>query len=47
MEIAKLRAARLLWAQIVKAYNPENEDSAKWWHIAKPIRSTKRFTILM
>lgn len=29
MEIAKLRAARLLWAQIVKAYNPANEDSAK------------------
>ncbi len=29
MEIAKFRAARLLWAQIVKAYNPENEDSAK------------------
>ena len=29
MEIAKLRAARLLWAQIVKAYNPECEKSAK------------------
>ncbi len=29
MEIAKLRAARLLWAQIVKAYNPENDCSAK------------------
>jgi len=29
MEIAKLRAARLLWAQIVKAYNPEFDDSAK------------------
>jgi methylmalonyl-CoA mutase len=28
MEIAKLRAARLLWAQIVKVYNPENEDSS-------------------
>ncbi|MCF6332914.1 MAG: acyl-CoA mutase large subunit family protein [Draconibacterium sp.] len=29
MEIAKLRAARLLWAQIVKAYNPESDNSAK------------------
>ncbi len=29
MEIAKLRAARLLWAQIVKAYGPENDCSAK------------------
>ena len=29
MEIAKLRAARLLWAQIVKAYKPECDCSAK------------------
>lgn len=29
MEIAKLRAARLLWANIVKAYNPENISSAQ------------------
>ncbi|MCF6358478.1 MAG: acyl-CoA mutase large subunit family protein, partial [Draconibacterium sp.] len=29
MEIAKLRAARLLWAQIVKSYNPVSDDSAK------------------
>lgn len=29
MEIAKLRAARLLWAQIVKAYGPKCECSAK------------------
>jgi methylmalonyl-CoA mutase len=28
-EIAKLRAGRLLWAQIVKAYGPESECSAK------------------
>ncbi|MBN2214885.1 MAG: methylmalonyl-CoA mutase subunit beta [Bacteroidales bacterium] len=28
MEIAKLRAARLLWAQIVKAYHPEDDASA-------------------
>jgi methylmalonyl-CoA mutase len=29
LEIAKLRAARLLWAQIVKAYGPKCECSAK------------------
>lgn len=29
MEIAKLRAARLLWAQIVKAFNPQNVESAR------------------
>ena len=29
MEIAKLRAARTLWANIVSAYKPENADSAK------------------
>ncbi len=29
MEIAKLRAAKLLWAKIVEANNPENTDSAK------------------
>jgi methylmalonyl-CoA mutase len=27
MEIAKIRAARLLWAQVVKAYQPESEKS--------------------
>ncbi len=27
MEIAKLRAARLLWSKIVKQYNPKNEKS--------------------
>lgn len=27
MEIAKLRAARMLWARIVKEFNPENERS--------------------
>jgi methylmalonyl-CoA mutase len=31
MEIAKLRAARLLWAQIVKHYNPVSDDSAKMY----------------
>lgn len=29
MEIAKLRAGRLLWAQIVKAFNPVNDSCAK------------------
>lgn len=29
MEIAKFRAARLLWANIVKGYNPEKECSCK------------------
>ncbi len=29
MEIAKLRAAKLLWAKIVEANNPENIDSTK------------------
>ncbi|MBQ8701296.1 MAG: methylmalonyl-CoA mutase small subunit [Prevotella sp.] len=29
MEIAKFRAARLLWAQIVKQYGPQDENSAK------------------
>jgi len=28
MEIAKLRAARMLWAKLVKAYNPKNGESA-------------------
>ena len=29
MELAKFRAARMLWAQIVAQYKPANEDSAK------------------
>ncbi len=29
MEIAKFRAARLLWAQIVKQYEPKSDDSCK------------------
>lgn len=29
MEIAKLRAARMLWAKIVKAWEPKTEDSLK------------------
>jgi len=29
MEIAKFRAARMLWAQIVKQYEPKNDDSCK------------------
>lgn len=29
MEIAKFRAARMLWAKIVEAYKPSNDDAAK------------------
>lgn len=29
MELAKFRAARMLWAQIVKQYNPESDDACK------------------
>lgn len=29
MEIAKFRAARMLWAQIVKKYNPASDDACK------------------
>lgn len=29
MELSKFRAARLLWAQIVKQYEPKNDDSCK------------------
>ncbi len=29
MELAKFRAARMLWAQIVAQYKPENEDACK------------------
>ncbi|HKL72513.1 MAG TPA: methylmalonyl-CoA mutase small subunit [Marinilabiliaceae bacterium] len=29
MEIAKLRAARLLWAKIVEAYDPDDKEAAK------------------
>ena len=29
MEIAKLRAARFLWAKMVEAYNPQDEESKK------------------
>ena len=29
MEIAKFRAARMLWAQIVKQYNPASDDACK------------------
>ncbi len=29
MELAKFRAARMLWAEIVKAYNPESDECCK------------------
>ncbi len=31
MELAKFRAARMLWAEIVKAYGPKEADSCKMW----------------
>lgn len=31
MELAKFRAGRMLWAEIVKAYNPATEDACKMW----------------
>lgn len=31
MEIAKFRAGRMLWAEIVKAYGPEKECGCKMW----------------
>lgn len=31
MEIARLRAARMLWAKIVEQYKPKNETSMKMW----------------
>ncbi len=31
MEIARLRAARLLWAKIVEQYKPQNEASMQMW----------------
>lgn len=31
MEMAKFRAARMLWAEIVKSYAPADEDSCKMW----------------
>lgn len=31
LEIAKIRAARLLWANIVNAYNPNNKESEKMY----------------
>lgn len=38
MEIAKLRAARMLWANIVKAYDPKEEDSLKMMNHATTSR---------
>lgn len=31
MELAKFRAGRMLWAEIVKAYAPADEESCKMW----------------
>lgn len=38
MEIAKFRAARLLWAKIVEAYNPLSQESAKMYIHAETSR---------
>lgn len=35
MELAKFRAARMLWAQIVEQYKPESKDAAKMMVCAK------------
>ena len=43
MEIAKFRAARMLWANIVKGYNPEKECSAKMF--AHAVTSTWNQTV--
>lgn len=43
MEIAKFRAARMLWAEIVKAYSPESCGSAKM--IAHAVTSRFNMTI--
>ncbi len=43
MEIAKLRAARLLWAQIVKAYNPKSDEAAKLISHSEPNTFNKTF----
>ena len=43
MEIAKFRAARMLWANIVKGYNPEKECSCKMF--AHAITSTWNQTV--
>ena len=43
MELAKFRAARMLWAQIVKQYEPKNDDSCKM--IANATTSTYNQTV--
>ncbi len=43
MEIAKFRAARMLWANIVKGYNPEKECSSKMF--AHAVTSTWNQTV--
>ena len=43
MEIAKFRAARMLWANIVKGYNPEKECSCKMF--AHAVTSTWNQTV--
>lgn len=45
MEIAKLRAARYLWAHIVKAYNPCCDCVCKMNTMLKHQNGTRRYTI--
>ena len=40
MEIAKFRAARMLWAEIVKQYEPSCCCAVKWSHMPPPRAST-------
>lgn len=37
MEIAKMRAARMLWAKLVKQFNPKNEKSLAYVPTVKPV----------
>lgn len=41
VEIAKLRAARLLWAQVVSAFNPKEEDACRMRLHARTARINK------
>jgi methylmalonyl-CoA mutase len=41
MEIAKLRAARLLWAQAVSAFSPKSDDACRMRIIARTARANK------
>ena len=42
MEIAKLRAARMLWAKLIKAFNPEDARSSVAAHTLPDVRLVSR-----